>query len=92
MNSERIKILREIQQAHELVHIMAFDTICETAGWAADEIERLRAQAPNQHGWAVLSSPNVIVVYPWTVARPPGSALVRYRFDQEDPPLGQRGE
>ena len=42
MNSdERIKILRWIQQAHELVHIMAFDTICETAGWAADEIERL---------------------------------------------------
>jgi hypothetical protein len=44
MNSDRIKILREIQEAHELVHIMAFDTICETAGWAADEIERLRAR------------------------------------------------
>ena len=53
---------------------------------AADEIERLRAVAPNQHGWAALSSPNVIVVYPYTVARPPNSALVLYRFDQKDPP------
>ena len=43
-DEKRIEILREIQQSHELVHIMAFDTICETAGWAADEIERLRAK------------------------------------------------
>lgn len=44
--------LRYIADQHEMLHLLPFDLICETAGEAAAEIERLRAEAPRwKNAW-----------------------------------------